>query len=99
MEECPERDRGLPSPARPGNSLHLLDGERPEALAEGRIVPRRVETHHHLVEVTVVLYLRPSEYRRQLEVNMISPLVVIQAFAPLLGTDHKRQGPIGRIVN
>jgi hypothetical protein len=28
-----------------------------------------------------------------LEVNMISPLVVIQAFAPLLGTDKKRQGP------
>src|SRR6202051_3482234 len=46
-----------------------------------------------------LLYLRPSEYRRQLEVNMISPLVVIQAFAPLLGTDRKRQGPIGRIVN
>jgi NAD(P)-dependent dehydrogenase (short-subunit alcohol dehydrogenase family) len=46
-----------------------------------------------------LLYLRPSEYRRQLEVNMISPLVVIQAFAPLLGTDRKRQGPAGRIVN
>ena len=46
-----------------------------------------------------LLYLRPSEFRRQLEVNMISPLVVIQAFAPLLGTDKKRQGPIGRIVN
>jgi NAD(P)-dependent dehydrogenase (short-subunit alcohol dehydrogenase family) len=30
---------------------------------------------------------------------MISPLVVIQAFAPLLGTDKKRQGPPGRIVN
>src|SRR6202453_5251844 len=46
-----------------------------------------------------LLYLRPSEYREQLEVNMISPLVVIQAFAPLLGTDKKRQGPTGRIVN
>src|ERR1700733_14426295 len=34
-----------------------------------------------------LLYLRPSEYKRQLDVNMISPLVVIQAFAPLLGTD------------
>src|ERR1700735_4648930 len=33
-----------------------------------------------------LLYLRPSEYRRQLDVNMIAPLVVIQAFAPLLGT-------------
>ncbi len=46
-----------------------------------------------------LLYLRPSDYRRQLEVNMVSPLVVIQAFAPLLGTDKKRQGPAGRIVN
>src|ERR1700693_4153721 len=46
-----------------------------------------------------LLYLRPSEYRRQLDVNMISPLVVIQAFAPVLGTDRKRQGPAGRIVN
>ena len=46
-----------------------------------------------------LLYLKPSEYRRQLEVNMISPLVVIQAFSPLLGTDKKRQGPAGRIVN
>src|ERR1700680_979637 len=46
-----------------------------------------------------LLYLRPSEYRRQLDVNMVSPLVVIQAFAPLLGTDKKRQGPAGRIVN
>jgi NAD(P)-dependent dehydrogenase (short-subunit alcohol dehydrogenase family) len=46
-----------------------------------------------------LLYLRPSEYRRQLDVNMVSPLVVIQAFAPLLGTDKKRQGPTGRIVN
>ncbi len=46
-----------------------------------------------------LLYLRPSEYRRQLDVNMVSPLVVIQTFAPLLGTDKKRQGPAGRIVN
>src|ERR1700719_328483 len=46
-----------------------------------------------------LLYLRPREYRRQLDVNMIAPLVVIQAFAPLLGTDKKRQGPTGRIVN
>src|ERR1700723_2370337 len=46
-----------------------------------------------------LLYLRISQYRRQLEVNTISPLVVIQAFAPFLGTDQKRQGPPGRIVN
>src|SRR5258708_33037605 len=46
-----------------------------------------------------LLYVRPSEYRRQLDVNIIAPLVVIQAFAPLLGTNKKRQGPAGRVVN
>src|SRR6204780_2895944 len=46
-----------------------------------------------------LLYLRPREYRRQLDVNMIAPLVVIQALSLLLGTDKKRQGPTGRIVN
>ncbi|HEY4838573.1 MAG TPA: SDR family NAD(P)-dependent oxidoreductase [Candidatus Acidoferrales bacterium] len=46
-----------------------------------------------------LLYLRPSEYKRQLDVNMISPLVVIQAFAPLLGTDKNRKGPAGRVVS
>jgi len=29
-----------------------------------------------------LLHLRPSEYRRQLEANMIGPLMVTQAFAP-----------------
>ena len=46
-----------------------------------------------------LLNIRPSEYKRQLDVNLISPLVVIQAFAPILGTDRKRQGAAGRIVN
>jgi NAD(P)-dependent dehydrogenase (short-subunit alcohol dehydrogenase family) len=46
-----------------------------------------------------LLYLRPCEYRRQLDVNLIFPLVAIQAFAPLLGKDRKRQGAAGRIVN
>ncbi|MGF7181539.1 SDR family NAD(P)-dependent oxidoreductase [Tunturiibacter psychrotolerans] len=46
-----------------------------------------------------LLYLRPSEFRRQLEANMVGPLMVTQAFAPLLGTDEKRTGTVGRIVN
>ena len=45
-----------------------------------------------------LLYLRPSEYRRQLETNLIAPLVVTQAFASLLGKDQTRQGPAGRVV-
>lgn len=46
-----------------------------------------------------LLHLRPSELRRQLEANMVGPMMVTQAFAPLLGTDSKRTGPAGRIVN
>lgn len=46
-----------------------------------------------------LLHLRPSELRRQLEANVIGPLIVTQAFAPLLGTDNTRTGPVGRIVN
>jgi len=46
-----------------------------------------------------LLHLRLSEFRRQLEANMAGPLMVTQAFAPLLGTDNNRTGPAGRIVN
>ena len=46
-----------------------------------------------------LLYLKPSEFRRQLEANIMGPLMVTQAFAPLLGTDEKRKGTSGRIVN
>ncbi len=46
-----------------------------------------------------LLHLRLEDYRRQLEVNLIAPLSVTQAFAPLLGTDRGRKGPAGRIVN
>jgi NAD(P)-dependent dehydrogenase (short-subunit alcohol dehydrogenase family) len=46
-----------------------------------------------------LLHLPLEEYRRQLEVNLIAPLGVIQAFAPLLGTDRGREGTPGRIVN
>jgi NAD(P)-dependent dehydrogenase (short-subunit alcohol dehydrogenase family) len=40
-----------------------------------------------------------GDFRQQLEVNLIAPMVVIKAFAPLLGTDPALTGPPGRIVN
>ena len=40
-----------------------------------------------------------DEFRQQLEVNLVAPMVVIKAFAPLLGTDRALTGPPGRIVN
>ena len=46
-----------------------------------------------------LLHLPPADYRHQLEVNLIGPLLVTQAFAPLLGADPGRDGKPGRIVN
>jgi hypothetical protein len=45
-----------------------------------------------------VLDLPASEFRRQLEVNVIGPILATQAFAPLLGVDASLRGPKGRIV-
>ncbi|MBL6750439.1 MAG: SDR family oxidoreductase [Nevskia sp.] len=44
-------------------------------------------------------HLPVAELRRQLEVNLVGPVIVTQAFLPLLGTDASLQGPPGRIVN
>ncbi len=46
-----------------------------------------------------LLHLPLEEFRRQLEVNLISPLLVTQAFAKLLGADRTRQASPGRIIN
>lgn len=46
-----------------------------------------------------LLHLPLDEFRRQLEVNLLSPLLVVQKFAPLLGTAREREGGPGRIVN
>lgn len=40
-----------------------------------------------------------DEYRFQLEVNLVSPLIVTQAFLPLLGADRSLNGNPGRIIN
>jgi NAD(P)-dependent dehydrogenase (short-subunit alcohol dehydrogenase family) len=40
-----------------------------------------------------------ADFREQIEVNLIAPLLVTQAFLPLLGTDHALHGPPGRVVN
>jgi NAD(P)-dependent dehydrogenase (short-subunit alcohol dehydrogenase family) len=45
-----------------------------------------------------LLYLKIDAFARQLEVNLTGPLIVTQAFAPLLGVDRSRAGPPGRIV-
>jgi NAD(P)-dependent dehydrogenase (short-subunit alcohol dehydrogenase family) len=40
-----------------------------------------------------------DEFRHQIEVNLIGPLIVTQAFLPLLGADRSLRGAPGRIVN
>lgn len=39
-----------------------------------------------------------DDYRRQLDINVMGPVIVTRAFAPLLGTDRDLKGPPGRIV-
>jgi NAD(P)-dependent dehydrogenase (short-subunit alcohol dehydrogenase family) len=45
-----------------------------------------------------VLGLSADEFRRQMDVNVIGPIIATQAFAPLLGADQTLKGPKGRIV-
>lgn len=45
-----------------------------------------------------MLYLPMDKLRQQLEINVIGPARVTQAFAPLLGADTARKGKPGRIV-
>src|SRR5215470_6707176 len=52
------------------------------------------------IEVTGPLaYLPVAQFRQQLEVNLVGPLIVTKAFLPLLGSDLARKGKPGRIVN
>lgn len=46
-----------------------------------------------------LLELSIDEFRTQMEVNVTGPLIVTQAFAPLLGADPSLKGTPGRIVN
>jgi NAD(P)-dependent dehydrogenase (short-subunit alcohol dehydrogenase family) len=45
-----------------------------------------------------VLGLSADSFRRQMDVNVIGPIISTQAFGPLLGADQSLKGPKGRIV-
>ncbi len=45
-----------------------------------------------------LLHMPPDELRQQMEVNLMGPMMVSQAFGPLLGADTSLKGPPGRIV-
>lgn len=46
-----------------------------------------------------LIHLQTEEFRHQLDVNLVSVLIVTKAFAPLLGVDHSLRGRPGRIIN
>jgi NAD(P)-dependent dehydrogenase (short-subunit alcohol dehydrogenase family) len=46
-----------------------------------------------------LIHLPTDDFRHQLEVNLVSVLIVTKAFVPLLGTDRTRRGQPGRIIN
>lgn len=46
-----------------------------------------------------LMHLPTDEFRHQLEVNLVSVLIVTKAFLPLLGSDRSLQGKPGRIIN
>ena len=39
-----------------------------------------------------------DDYRRQIDINVMGPIIVTRAFAPLLGMDAELKGPPGRVV-
>ena len=45
-----------------------------------------------------VLGLAADDFRRQMDVNVIGPIIATQAFGPLLGSDPAMKGPRGRVV-
>lgn len=45
-----------------------------------------------------VLELPVADFRRQMEINVMGPVIATRAFGPLLGADPSLKGPKGRIV-
>ena len=45
-----------------------------------------------------VLGLSADQFRRQMDVNLIGPIIATQAFGPLLGADRSLKGSPGRII-
>jgi len=46
-----------------------------------------------------LMHLPTDDFRHQIEVNLVSVLIVTKAFLPLLGTDRSLRGKPGRIIN
>lgn len=86
----------------------LFDVTDAEAIARASAVVAaelKEQTLHGLINNAGIaiagplLHLPLDELRKQFEVNVFSVIAITQAFAPLLGADHSRQGPPGKIIN
>lgn len=80
--------------------------DEPAVLAAGRQVREALggETLAGLVNNAGIavagplLELSADEFRRQMDINVIGPVIATQAFGPLLGSDPSLKGPKGRVV-
>ncbi|MCK1737575.1 SDR family oxidoreductase [Bradyrhizobium sp. 138] len=80
--------------------------DEPAVLAAGRQVREALggETLAGLVNNAGIavagplLELSADEFRRQMDINVVGPVIATQAFGPLLGSDPSLKGPKGRIV-
>ena len=66
-------------------------------LAGGRRLSPRVRGMLDLV-AGPLLETSADQFRKQMEVNVLGPVIATQAFGPLLGSDPSLKGPKGRIV-
>lgn len=67
-----------------------------EALGGGRLAG--LVNNAGIAVAGPALELPLEDYRRQLDINVMGPVIVTRAFAPLLGTDPELNGAPGRIV-
>jgi len=83
---------------RDAEAVRLAASRVASVLGPRRVLAGLVNNAGILVGSDPVALLPPDSLRAQLEVNLVAPLVVTQAFLPLLGTDRARdRGRPGRI--
>jgi NAD(P)-dependent dehydrogenase (short-subunit alcohol dehydrogenase family) len=83
----------------------VTDEDAVQAAAQGVREQMKGETLFGLVNNAGIaapgplIHLPTEDFRHQLEVNLVSVLIVTKAFVPLLGTDRSLRGRPGRIIN
>jgi NAD(P)-dependent dehydrogenase (short-subunit alcohol dehydrogenase family) len=83
----------------------VTDEDAVQAAAQGVREQMKGETLFGLVNNAGIaapgplIHLPTEDFRHQLEVNLVSVLIVTKAFVPLLGADRSLRGRPGRIIN